>query len=320
MAEKQSTKMNSSELKVTSWGDLKNSQDDPINEKLNTLVNLISSINTRLEIIEKYLIPVKEEATIINQELKEELIDTKKHSNTLTNIVESMIISKEVSDVSSNQLTDGGGSGDESSKLENLSFNEVLDLFTIPFITTQYGIELENELDFRLFDSFMDNLKGFIKSKFQMSDDKKRIITHNLKQFFGLSTYRGILSRFEINTDEELRIAQIKAQTISEESEEDFIYRWCAMVVFQESFKIYNDKCKNNIMTLFQKLFNFSLIELIDEEISEKGNTCKTVKFKLQYENVLEDIWSYLQIERECTYYKSRRCKFSGSHGIFTHY
>lgn len=306
-----------SKLDNVNWADETNEyEDDSIHEKLNTLIDMVTTINIRLNKIENKL----NNTTPINikQKLTEEIMDTKIQSQTLSNIVKSMNDTKDISNVGSDELTEGN-CDDKVLLIKSPTFENILDLFSIPFIITQYGINLENKLDFRLIDSFMDKLKEYTKSKFQISDTKKRIITHNLQQFYGLSIYKGIISTFEIKSKEDLCIAQIKSQTIPDESEQDFIYRSSAMIIFQETFEIYNSKCNNNILRLFKNLFDFSLIELVDEKVSEKEDTRKTVKFKSHYEKTLEDIWSYIEIEKKCYYHKSGRCQYKSDHGIYTH-
>ena len=304
-----------SKLDNVNWADETDErEDDSIHEKLNTLIDMVNTINSRLEIMENKLSSDSTRTPILTKEVNY----NKKQSETLTNIVESMNTSKELSKVVSCQLTEGG-SCKEPLLIEKQTLENILALFKISFFRTHYGIQLENRLDFRIFDSFMYKLKEYIKSKFQISDDKRRIITNNLKQFYGLSTYKGIISKFEIKSNEDLYIAQIKSQTIPDESEMDFVYRSSAMIIFQETFQIYNLKCENNILTLFKSLFDFSLIELINEPRIAKEDIQKTVKFTSFYEKTLEDIWSYIKLEKNCSYYKSGRCQYKSHHGIYTH-
>ena len=289
-----------------SWADEEfNEEDDSIHEKLNTLIDMFKNFNDRLKIIETKL--------DINKTLSVDSIDEDKKLCAIVD--ESISSSKLVSNIS--LLTDGGGSSLEPSIPTSSSspFENILDLFKISFYRTPNGINFEKSEDFGLIDIFIKQLLDFIKGKFIISDAKRRIIIHNLKQYFGSSKYKGIMSTFKIVSDDDLLIAQIKPQTIPEESEADFIHRSSAMILFQETFKTYNSKClENNILLLLENLFNFKLIELVD---NDKENPC--IKFRSYFINTLEDIWSYLQIEKECVFHKNGKCKFNSHHGIYTH-
>lgn len=279
----------------TDWSEenMDEKRDIPIHEKLDQILDILETLSDRISEIE------------INQTFK---LDSKKETIEEKPIEEeSKELSKVLSDIVEN-ATDGGGAAEEE-ETSVCKFHEVLNSYNMPFFTTHYGgIKLEDQYDYRLFNDFMDIIKEYIVAKFEIPEEKKNIIKYNLKSFYSWTKFGGVMSTFKIPkdaSDEEKHklqcISKIKSQTLQDESEEHFIYRTSAMIIFQESFKICHNHCKNNTFQLFQKMFNFGLVELVEietEDIDEEGITKKRVKFTSDYETYLEKIWSYLQIEK----------------------
>ena len=260
-----------------------------------------------MDTIEKFIFT----KPVINPKLKQEskvLSDIVKSMSSVTKSIETDIVSNK------DECTSGGGKS--TTHTVTINFSDLLSLLNISCFTSSYGLQLDNEIDSRIFILYTDTIIDYIKSKFVIKEDKRRIINYNLELFYGKSTYKGIMSTFQINNEEDLCISQIKSQTIPDESEEDFYIRWASMILFQETFKIYNKKCSNNILHLFEKMFDFSLIELIYNE-EDKTNT--TVKLNETFENYLTNMWSYLEMEKECIFNKNGSCRFRHSHGIYCH-
>lgn len=306
---------------ITSWADesFNSEEDDSIHEKLNTILSNIANINTRMEAIEKFIFT----KPVTNPKLKQE-------SKVLSDIVKSMSnVTKHIEkdNVSSNTEEEsgagggggaaaGGGGGGAITTIVTINFSDLLSLLNISCFTSSYGLQLDNESDSRIFISYIDTITDYIKSKFVIREDKRRIINYNLELFYGKSTYKGIMSTFQINNEEDLCISQIKSQTIPDESEEDFYIRWASMILFQQTFKIYNKKCSNNILHLFEKMFDFSFLEL-SYNGEDKTNT--SVKLTSIFKTYLANIWSYLEMEKECIFHKNGSCKFRHSHGVYCH-